>query len=306
MIEEYSTIKDRVDRISNNKDITMNTQYTTCKIEVCGVCNMKCKFCYEKELARSKTRQKKMNIEDLKLVLDILKEKVPTIKEVGLFYMGEPGLNNYLDRMYKLCKEYGYFTYLTTNGLYIHNILRSIPYVDSLKVSWNYKDPSDFQNKTGLHKDEYYRIADNTKYLYDICHKYNKDLTISTIVKDEQDKEEYLSSLKELYYDYHYFLPLQTQGGYNVSGTDGVVGEYDKQSSTIPCWSLFKGVYIDSDFNIRTCCYGHTEEFIIGNIKTNPNFNKDVFKEDQLNHKIPNICRNCLRTTSAKSKSKGE
>lgn len=31
MIEEYSTVKDRVDRISNNKDITMNTPYTTCK-----------------------------------------------------------------------------------------------------------------------------------------------------------------------------------------------------------------------------------------------------------------------------------
>lgn len=44
MIEEYSAVKDRVDRISNNKDITMNTPYTTCKIEVCGVCNMKCKF----------------------------------------------------------------------------------------------------------------------------------------------------------------------------------------------------------------------------------------------------------------------
>ena len=47
---------------ANNKDITMNTPYTTCKIEVCGICNMKCKFCYEKELARSNTRQKKMNI----------------------------------------------------------------------------------------------------------------------------------------------------------------------------------------------------------------------------------------------------
>ena len=55
MIEEYSTVKDRVDRISNNKDITMNTPYTTCKIEVCGICNMKCEFCYEKELARFNT-----------------------------------------------------------------------------------------------------------------------------------------------------------------------------------------------------------------------------------------------------------
>ena len=75
MIEEYSAVKDRVDRISNNKDITMNTPYTTCKIEVCGICNMKCEFCYEKELARSNTRQKKMNIEDLKLVLDTLKRE---------------------------------------------------------------------------------------------------------------------------------------------------------------------------------------------------------------------------------------
>lgn len=291
-----NTVKERVDFISQNKNLSLETPYTTCKIEVCGKCNMKCSFCYENILANNKIRQKLMSIKDFKLVLKILKEKVPTLKEIGLFYMGEAGLHPDLPKLYKLCKDEGYFTYLTTNGLFIKNILPAIKYIDSLKVSWNYKDYFDFSNKTNLKSIISYKIIKiNTCELQKECHKYNKKLTVSTILDPNDNKEDYETSLKEICYDDHYWIPLQTQGGYKNTGSDGVIGEFDNVSTPIPCWSLFKGIYIDSDLNIRTCCYGHTDKFIIGNIKNNSNFNKDVYKTQHLKGEIPEICKNCLK-----------
>ena len=291
-----NTVKERVDFISQNKNLSLETPYTTCKIEICGICNMKCRFCYQKILSSNGIRQKFMPMEDFKLVLKVLKEKVPTLKEVGLFYMGEAGLNPNLPDMYKLCKEEGYFTYLTTNGLSITNILPAIEFIDSLKVSWNYKNFFDFSYKTNLKsKLSYKQIKTNTYELQKECHKYNKKLTVSTILDPNDKKEDYETSLKEIYYDDHYWIPLQTQAGYKDIGFDGVIGEYDNVSTPIPCWSLFKGIYIDSELNIRTCCYGHTDEFIIGNIKNNPNFNKDVYKSQHLKEEIPEICKNCLK-----------
>jgi radical SAM protein with 4Fe4S-binding SPASM domain len=118
----------------------------------------------------------------------------------------------------------------------------------------------------------------------------------------DKDKSFYNNVLKQLNYDEHYWIPLQTQNGYNENGLDGVVGEDDKKYSQIPCWSLFKGLYIDVDLNVRTCCYGHDDCFILGNLKTAalPDILKSAkyreMKEKHLNNNIPNECKKCLRS----------
>ena len=71
----------------------------------------------------------------------------------------------------------------------------------------------------------------------------------------------------------------------------------------IPCWSLFKAVYVDSLGNIRPCCYSHKMK--CGVIKNNTirfaTEEKDDFvvesnmKKLQLEGKIPDQCRECLR-----------
>ena len=81
--------------------------------------------------------------------------------------MGEASLCFYLKDFYKKLKEAGYFTYLTTNGTLYRSIMDTIPYIDSLKVSWNYKDKIDFQNKTGAWSEEYEYIKNNIKKFYD-------------------------------------------------------------------------------------------------------------------------------------------
>ena len=297
-IESKESIKDRIDRISDNANLSMNTKYTTCKIEISGICNLNCSFCYEKELRKSRKRQKFMLLDDLKLVLDVLEDKVSTIKEIGLFYMGEPGLNPALPELAKECKDRGYFVFLTTNGIITNTIVEAIPYIDSLKLSWNYKNIDDFDKKTNIGENSkssiYKMIQVGSERMYNACHKYGKTLACSTVLAEDDKKEDYAEALSQLYFDEHYWIPMQSQAGY-IDALDGVVGEYDKQSNPIPCWSLFKGVYIDADFNIRTCCYGHDDSCIMGNIKTNPNFDKNEIKLQHLNGNIPKMCKKCLK-----------
>jgi hypothetical protein len=242
-------------------------------------------------------RQKFMSEEDFNIVLNAL-DDIYTIKEVGLFFMGESGLHPLLDRFYKALKEKGYFTYLTTNGTVIGSILKALPYIDSLKVSWNYKNKKDFIAKTASAGRMYNTIVANIGILNMVCKEFDKTLTVSTIL--DSNKEDYAEALAQLEFGDHYWLPLQSQGGTCDTGAAGVIGEYENKVLPIPCWSLFKGFYVDADLNVRTCCYGHSKEHIIGNLKEEPVmkllcFGKGMgMKSQQVRNIIPSVCKNCL------------
>lgn len=290
------SVRERVKAISRNDNLTIDQKGTTAKIELCGMCSLDCRFCAHHDMKAHGIRQKFMNKNDFELALAWLKERRPDVKEVGLFYMGEAGLHPQLPKAYARLKEEGYFTYLTTNATNIKYILPAIPYIDSLKVSWNYKGIMDFQAKTGVNAFVFDQIFSNIKKLYQACHENGKTLAISTVL--DGNKEEYKRWLSVLPCDEHYWIPLQSQGGTFKAGQDGVVGESESAVKPLPCWSLFKGVYVDVDLNVRTCCYGHGKEHIIGNLhndwSTIPAYNAEA-RTLQLDGKIPDMCKECLR-----------
>jgi hypothetical protein len=76
------------------------------------------------------------------------------------------------------------------------------------------------------------------------------------------------------------------------------VGEDDNKRSCMPCWSLFKSIYIDANLNLRTCTYGHYDKHIITNIRKTNNFilhNKVLeMRKKHLNCIIPYECDKCL------------
>lgn len=289
-----NSIVDRIINISDNSNVTVDDTPIIVKIELTGNCTLGCSFCFNQIMRKNKLRQKFMTDEDFNLCLLYI-DKIPTIKEVGLFYMGESTLHPKLVEYYKRLKELGYFTFLTTNGTHIGELLKAIPYIDSLKVSFNYKDDQDFSIKTGLPRRFYYDIADNISTLKEECHKNNKKLYGSTVLDSEE--EVYLDNPVIKRFDEHYFIPLQNQGGLLKRGANGVLGEYKHQVKAIPCWSLFKGLYIDVDLNVRTCCYGHTVNHILFNLKDSKwNLKKlQDIRIEQLSGKIPDICKECLR-----------
>lgn len=288
------TVKERVNLISKNDNLSLSTPFTTCKIELTGICTLKCKFCYNSEMAKHDNRQHLLSEEYFDIALDYI-NNIGTIKEVGLFYMGESGIHPMLPKFYKKLKDNNYFTYLTTNGTCLDNVIKAIPYIDSLKVSFNYMDDKDFVLKTGRDTKVYNTILNNVEKFACVCHNNNKELTASTVL--DTDRAAYSSSinlLKKLGVDRHYFIPLQTQGGTKHDGSGGVIGEADNPVSPVPCWSLFKGIYIDCDLNVRTCCYGHEDKHILGNLLESDIESKEEFKRCHLLNNVPDICKNCI------------
>lgn len=286
------SVQQRVRTISNNTNYSMDTEYLTAKIELTGICTLSCSFCYNSSMKETGERQDFMTDNDFKKALDFLSH-YPSIKEVGLFYMGESGLHPKLKEYYQELKNRGYFTFLTTNGTVARYVLEAIPYIDSLKLSWNYKSLEDAIEKTGMSADIYNQIIDNAKLFYAKCHEYNKPFAVSTVL--DSDKEEYSHIANILFpCDEHYFIPLQTQGGTINEGLGGVVGEADFARKQLPCWSLFRGIYIDQELNVRTCCYGHQDKHILGNLHDYDIKSKDEYKQLHLGHKIPDICKECL------------
>ena len=248
-------------------------------------------------MKRNNERQKAMSIQQFIEVIKFLKQ-IGSVKELGLFYMGESALNKDLAAFCKLAKEEGFFTFLTTNGTVLRTVVEAIPYIDSLKVSWNYKSQEDFIKKTNASDKLYRTIKENIAVFKRECNKHKKKLTVSTVL--DSPISEYTSELATLQKDDNYFLPLQSQCGLNAVGIDGVVGSTTKMRSSLPCWSLFKGVYVDSDLMLRTCCYGHNQDHVIGSIHdVDPRVIPGKvmqMRQLQLIGKIPDECKQCLRS----------
>lgn len=296
------TIVNRIKNITRNTSFTEDNQPTSVKLELTGICSLQCRFCYNSTMKKHGIRQKIMSLETFKNVFHEI-TLVNSINEIGLFYMGESGLVKNLYSYFKEIKDFktqDYFTFLTTNGLYGEEILKAIPYIDSLKVSWNYKNQNDFTFKTNRNAEHYYKIIENIKLFYEECHKYNKSLALSTVLDDDEESYNEILDVLSNFYDEHYFIPLQSQGGFLSNGKCGVIGELKNTVKEIPCWSLFNGLYIDVDLNIRTCSYGHGKEHILGNLQNNSlkniinNPTHKKYKQLHLNGIIPDICRKCL------------
>lgn len=291
-------LKNRVINISRNDNLSLDTPPTTVKIELTGRCTLDCVFCNHHSMKEKNIRQKLLSREDFNIILQQLLT-ISSVREVGLFYMGESAIHPLLKDFYKELKKYKYFTYLTTNATTIENIIPAIKYIDSLKVSWNYKNIEDFIWKTRSPANIYDKIISNIYELDRLCQSMGKHLTISTIM--DSSKNEYISALKKFDGVDHYWLPLQTQCGNNEVGIGGVSGELDHMVKSIPCWSLFKGIYIDVDLNVRMCCYGHYDEHILGSLKRSSL--SEILKSDKviqikqkhLQGDIPSECYSCLR-----------
>ena len=290
-------ITDRIDKIANNKTLDLRHLPEMARIEITGFCTLNCKYCYSKELKKLNLRQSYMSFENFNKCLSYVK-RLNSIKEVGLFYMGESSLHPNLDVYYKMLKDNGFFTFLTTNGTNVKNVVKAIPYIDSLKLSWNYIDFEDFRDKTSINSIEVYdSIIKNSNTLFEECHKHKKEFFISTIL-DTDSKSKYDNALSKLKCDQHYWLPLQSQCGYVKTGNPGVIGQSMNTVEPIPCWSLFKGLYIDVDLNVHTCCYGNNNQHILFNILDENNTylcEKLIqMRKQHLMNEIPVECKNCL------------
>lgn len=151
--------------------------------------------------------------------------------------------------------------------------------LDSLKSSFNFSDPQQFQDVTRVKADEYYTVVDNLKFarmvrdhvLVETGHRCG--IYASSILYDGDQRDRMKEAVAEIlpYVDEHYWLPLYGQAGLTAGAkgtkpTAGNQGRIGALRKPLPCWSLFTEGHITYDGRLSACCFDHDGRFNMGDL----------------------------------------
>jgi MoaA/NifB/PqqE/SkfB family radical SAM enzyme len=206
------------------------------------------------------------------------------VEELGLFYLGESFIVPWLAEAIRFAKhDCGYpYVFLTTNGrLATPDRVRPCMKagLDSLKFSFNFCDPAQFNEVTKVHADQYHTIVNNIRQARtvrdDVLEKtgHRCGLYASSIQYDGEQRERMKDAVAQILpsVDEHYWLPLYGQAGLTAgahgtrpsAGNRGRVGALRKP---LPCWSLFTEGHVTYDGRLSACCFDHDGRFNMGDL----------------------------------------
>lgn len=243
------------------------------KIELTGRCNFECSFC-----ARSQRLRKVADI-DKDFFTRILREmRSEGVEEIGLFYLGESMLVQWLPEAIAIAKKIGYpYIFLTTNGSIatpkkVEACMQAG--LDSLKFSYNYVDENQFVDIARVKKALFHKIKENIKSAHAIREAggYKTGLYASYIDYDGEQGEKMKDTLDEIrpYVDEVYALPLYNQAALiDKKDWDFVAGNRGRLGNLrppLPCWSIFTEGHISFDGTLSACCFDHDKRFAMGDL----------------------------------------
>lgn len=282
-----------VDRINSHVHSNFNLYKLpeSAKIELVNYCNHKCPFC----MVSSVKNKQLMSFDVFKKIID----KMTTVKEIGLFFMGESTLHPEINTFNNYCKAKNKFTFLTTNGLLLKPLLQLIDsQIDSIKISLNGYNEKTWIENTGVNSFD--TVVYNVYSLYEYIKntKSKTELSISSIFYNNEEQYKFIKSLPPIT---HYYLPLYSQAGDNgYDYNKGNIGIIGSESKSLPCWALFTQAHIKVNGDLCACCFGCNKKFIMGNILDTDFekcWNNDKFVSIRRSHllgKIPEVCSRCL------------
>ena len=276
------TITARIDRITQ-----LTPEYrtptppvpTSVKIELTARCDFQCFFCASAMRLRKKAD---MPREFFERVVREMREL--GVEELGVFYLGESFICNWLAEAIRYAKrDCGYpYVFLTTNGRLatperVRECMRAG--LDSLKFSFNFSDPQQFQEVTRVKSSEYRTVVNNLKAACRVrdevraatghhCGVYASSILYDGGQRDRM-KEAVLDILPDV--DQHYWLPLYGQAGLTAGAkgtrpTAGNQGRIGALRKPLPCWSLFTEGHITYDGALTACCFDHDGRFRVGDL----------------------------------------
>ncbi len=253
------------------------------KIELTARCDYNCFYCASSHRLRHRDDM------DFTLFKKLATElRSSGVEELGLFYLGESFLLDWLPEAIAYAKKECQFPYvfLTTNGRLAtpekvsHCIKAGL---DSLKFSFNHSDRDQFQSVTGIDGKNYDVVLDNIRqarvvrdYL-EIKIGHRCGLYASSILYDDEQQEKMaraVSNILPFVYE-HYYLPLYNQGALTteVSREHGYVptagnrGRIGALREPVPCWSAFTEGHITYDGSLSACCFDHSASWQMGNLQ---------------------------------------
>jgi hypothetical protein len=151
--------------------------------------------------------------------------------------------------------------------------------LDSLKFSYNFSDPFQFHDVTGVHPRAFKKITENLQAARRIRDEvaaatgHRCGLYASSILYDGEQHVRMAHAVAGIlpYVDEHYWLPLYGQAGLTSGArgtrpTAGNQGRVGARRKPLPCWSLFTEGHITFDGRLSACCFDHDGRFDMGDL----------------------------------------
>ena len=253
----------------------------SCKIELTARCNFKCSFCATAYKLRDKADM------DWDFYVKLLKDlRRSGVEEIGVFYLGESFVLDWLPDAIKAAKDEGFpYVFITTNGSLANTekvTLCMEAGLNSIKFSLNYADEDQFADVAGVKKSIWRDIVENIKSAVRVRDRggYDCGVYASYINYDGDQAERMKAVVAELepLLDQVYALPLYSQAdlvsvaengrGWSIKG--GNPGRLDNMRDPVPCWSLFTEARVTHDGHLSACCFDHDGRFHMGDLKMTP------------------------------------
>jgi MoaA/NifB/PqqE/SkfB family radical SAM enzyme len=277
----------------------------TVKIEVTDRCNLECIYC---QTAYTKSKKNSIDREFMFKLLQELKDL--GVEEVGLFWLGEPFLNNELPDYIAFAKKIGInYVFITTNGVLAtpERVKRAFQSgLDSIKFSINASTRGKYIEMCG--RDAFDQVIENLKTTWQIRSSAIKPSIYASSIFDPSDEKEFLKihSIIIPYVDEHY--PIQLYGDKKIVESNGEykiikTSKKDMRSlqSILPCCYAFTLPHISCDGRMGACFCDNSERFYMGDL------NKESFIEAWHSEKFVNlrkkhlsknvsgsVCENCI------------
>ena len=280
-----NSITERIDAITlltDDRKAQILKAPKSVKIELTARCDFKCFFCASAQRLREKSD---MDFDLFKRLCMEMREA--GVEELGVFYLGESFVKRDLAEFIRFAKHEAGFPYifLTTNGL------KATPGrvrecreagLDSLKFSLNWADEAQFEEVTGMPGKLYETVVANIKGagIARDAHGLKCNIYASSIKFDGEQHEKMEKIVEEIkpYVDEHYWLPLYNQGslttdvavdrGFKPSA--GNMGRIGALRKPVPCWSAFTEGHITWDGHLSACCFDHSHDWQMGDLKEVP------------------------------------
>jgi organic radical activating enzyme len=289
-----STILERLDQVQSleGRLTAVAPIPTSVKLETTTLCNHDCSYCSRQYRDR---QHGTMSWSFYLRILDEMKEA--GVKQVGLFFLGEPFMIKNLPDWVAEAKKRGFFVFLTTNGTAptperIEKVMAAG--LDSLKFSCNYFDADQFVRIARVNRNLFGRIATNIKAAREIRDRngFKCELSASSIMYADSQKDamdEYMKWVGQ-YVDSTYtncFYAMSVNAGkieeatgYKPNaGNPGrlrlVDGKWTGIREPVPCWSAWEGhlgmgdwdeELQDYRYHLSACCFDGAGEFNMGDL----------------------------------------
>ena len=241
------------------------------KVELTPRCDMHCRFCASHKRARASRDMSQALFQRTALRLRHL-----GVEELGLFYIGEPFLCDWLPEAIHYAKKVCGFPYvfLTTNGLAATpDRVRAcmLAGLDSLKFAINTATPAQFRAIVGRLPGHHRRTVSNlvaARAVRDVVEEvtgHRCALYASSLDFDGEQRARMAKVLGEImpFVDAHYWLPLF--GEHPLQKPQESPAPAAKK--TLPCSGLFKQAHITCDGRLSACSLDASSRFHMADIE---------------------------------------